>query len=213
MGTNERREREKGLRREAIVDSARTLFFEKGFRDTTIDDIARSTELARGTIYLYFENKEEIFAAIMEEGLAILHRLIRDSYNPSNDALTNLLAGHDAYMAFHDNFPEYYATLPMDKAQIMAMLSDEIKNSLDEKYILMVKWIARVLTEGIEQGFFRPMPVMEVAVMQMGIAMGYAAMMDKCGSSGAFPIDRSRSREVLHDLIANGVVGRTKAGA
>src|SRR3569833_4164114 len=97
MGTTERREREKQRRRDDILNTARTLFLDKGFRDTTIDDIARSAELARGTIYLYFENKEEIYATILEEGLDILDNLVRSAHAENVDALTNLLAGHDAF--------------------------------------------------------------------------------------------------------------------
>ena len=48
------------------------MFFSKGLRDTTIDDIARAAELARGTIYLYFESKEEIYATVLEEGMDML---------------------------------------------------------------------------------------------------------------------------------------------
>ncbi len=210
MGTNERREREKQRRRDDIVSVARRLFFEKGFREATIDDIARLTELARGTIYLYFENKEAIYATVMEEGLDLLNKHIMTSYDPKADALTNLLAGHDAFIKFHDNYPEYYNVMTMDKMQILSVLPLSLKERLDQKFVSMVRWIARVLQEGVEQKIFRAISVHDVAVMQMGIAMGYAQMLDKCGPHSAWPIEQSSSRQVLHDLIANGILARPR---
>jgi AcrR family transcriptional regulator len=212
MGTNERRLREKVKRRADIVDAARSLFFTKGLRDTTVDDIAQQTELARGTIYLYFNNKEEIYATLLEEGLKLLNDLVFKSYNPKADPLTNVLAGHDAFLIFHDKYPQYYTMLVTDKTEILSGISEEMKERLDSRYMSIVKWIARCLTEGIEKGIFRPMPVQEVAVMQMGVALGCTQMIDRCTGS-TVPMDRWRSREVLHDLIANGIMIREKAGS
>jgi AcrR family transcriptional regulator len=58
------REEKKKLNRETILNSARRVFTEKGFYHTSISDIIRETGLSRSTFYLYFENKEEIFAKL-----------------------------------------------------------------------------------------------------------------------------------------------------
>ncbi len=58
MSTADRREREKEKRRNDIIDVAEKLIFSKGYENVTMDDIARETELARGTLYLYFKNKD-----------------------------------------------------------------------------------------------------------------------------------------------------------
>ncbi len=210
MGTNERREREKQKRREDILEAARAIFFEKGFYQSTMDDIARSTELARGTLYLYFENKEEVYALVLEEGLTILHGLIFKSYSPLSDPVTNLLNGHDAFMAFHDDYPQYYKVLTIDKMEFAEKISEEIKHRLDEKFAHMVQWIAKILADGVAQGMFRPMPLQEVALLQIGLAMGYAQMVDKCAECSSIPVDLMALRQAQHDLIANGVMMRQK---
>ena len=207
MGTTERREREKQRRREDILNTARTVFFDKGFRDTTIDDIARASELARGTIYLYFESKEEIYATVLEEGLDILYTLIQESHSVDQDPLTNLLAGHDAFMRFHEEYKHHYNVLMLDKMQIEDVLPAGLKGRLDAKFTLMAEWIAKILQEGIDQGFFRPMPVLEVAYLQMGMTMGFAQMRDKCQFTFT---DRTQSREAMHNLIAMGVMTRQR---
>ncbi|HEV2169666.1 MAG TPA: TetR/AcrR family transcriptional regulator [Candidatus Binatus sp.] len=53
-------------KRDAILDAALKLFSQYGYRRTSIDDIAREAEIAKGTVYLSFESKEEIFCALCE---------------------------------------------------------------------------------------------------------------------------------------------------
>ena len=55
------------VRRRAIVDAAIEEFLEKGFAATRVEDIARRAGVAKGTIYLNFEDKEALFAAIVEQ--------------------------------------------------------------------------------------------------------------------------------------------------
>lgn len=66
MSTSDRREREREARRRAILDAAETVMTERGFSATTMDDVAAAAELSKGTLYLYFENKDALCAAIAE---------------------------------------------------------------------------------------------------------------------------------------------------
>lgn len=60
----QRAELARAARREEILDAARRVFAERGFRGTTIADIAEGAGIALGTIYLYFPSKEDVFAAL-----------------------------------------------------------------------------------------------------------------------------------------------------
>lgn len=61
-----RKEREKFFRKQEIQLAAAKLFAEKGFNNTTLEDIAASAEFGIGTIYNYFQSKEEIFRSIIQ---------------------------------------------------------------------------------------------------------------------------------------------------
>lgn len=208
MGILDRREREKQRRRLEILATARTIFFDKGFRNTTIDDIAKASELARGTIYLYFQTKEEIYATVLEEGMNTLSTLFRSSFNPDADPMTNLLAGHDAFFHFHDDFSDYYNVLLLDKMQIEDLLPPALKARLDDKFAAMVQWVAGLLQTGIAEGCFRVMPPLEAALLQMGMTMGFAQMLDKCGTSLSASLDRVQVRQLMRDAIAMSVAAR-----
>ena len=64
MGILERKEREKERRRQQIIVAAKRVFLQKGLNKTTMEDIAKESELSPGTLYLYFKNKEELYASL-----------------------------------------------------------------------------------------------------------------------------------------------------
>ena len=78
-------------RQEEILDAARRVFAERGFKGTTIADVAEAAGIALGTIYLYFKSKDEIFAVLGQR----LHALIAEAFNqgdpePTLDATVRL---------------------------------------------------------------------------------------------------------------------------
>jgi len=73
MGIQERKEREKERRKQQILVAAKRVFSEKGFNKATMEDIAQEAELSPGTLYLYFKNKEELYASL---SLRILQYLL-----------------------------------------------------------------------------------------------------------------------------------------
>src|SRR3954468_3961309 len=54
-------------KRRQILDGARRVFLAQGFEGASMNDIARAAGVSKGTLYVYFENKERLFAAIVEE--------------------------------------------------------------------------------------------------------------------------------------------------
>ena len=80
----ERNARAKQARRDEILAAARRIFATRGFRGTTIADIAEEAHIALGTIYLYFASKEDVFAALNEQ----LNNLIADAITNVKDVQT-----------------------------------------------------------------------------------------------------------------------------
>lgn len=63
-----KREQTKVQNRQAILDAAREVFGELGYEAATVRDIIRRTGLAAGTFYNYYRSKEEVFAALADDG-------------------------------------------------------------------------------------------------------------------------------------------------
>ena len=65
-GKRARKDEDKQARRARLLDAALALWTEKPYTDITMADVARETGLAKGTLYLYFQTKEELFLAALE---------------------------------------------------------------------------------------------------------------------------------------------------
>ena len=78
MQRTRRAEIARAARREDILAAARRVFAARGFRGTTIADIAEEARIALGTIYLYFASKEDVFAALNEQFNALIVAAMTD---------------------------------------------------------------------------------------------------------------------------------------
>ena len=63
------------FRRAKIVDAARSIFARKGFARGIMDEIAKEAGIAKGTIYLYFRSKKEIYKAVMDRDMEFLNKI------------------------------------------------------------------------------------------------------------------------------------------
>lgn len=83
--------------RENLIDAARRLFARRGMENTTINEIAEESRHGRRTVYMYFQNKSEIFLAVVGKELELLSRLIQnvaESDAPIPKRLARLIVTH-----------------------------------------------------------------------------------------------------------------------
>ncbi len=107
MGTAERRQRERERKEREIIDAARELFFMKGYDSTSVDEIAARLEIAKGSVYLYFSNKEELFYAVANDGMRIALQMYEEAVKEARTGLDKLMAIGRAYIRFWSSHPGY----------------------------------------------------------------------------------------------------------
>ena len=66
--TAKRKEREREARRDAILSAASRVFLRKGYYEATLDEIAAEAEMAKGTIYNYYKDKQDLFISLAKHG-------------------------------------------------------------------------------------------------------------------------------------------------
>jgi AcrR family transcriptional regulator len=131
MGINERKKREKELRREIIVDAAEKIIQVKGFEGMTMDDVAVIAELGKGTIYLYFKSKTDLYHAVICRGLRLLKSSFEKAVRKKASGIENLLAIGRAYYDFCFAYPLYF-------------------NAMMHQEVLEVDWEKVVQGEGVK---------------------------------------------------------------
>jgi AcrR family transcriptional regulator len=102
-----RKELEKEQRRRDILNAAEKLFFSKGYETVSLKDIAKEVKLGRSTLYLYFENKEELFFAVVLRGTQILYKMINDEVKKGKSSFEKLAGFRKAYYSFAKEYPDY----------------------------------------------------------------------------------------------------------
>ena len=155
MGLEDRRKREKEQRRNAILNAARKLFFEKGFRHVTVDNIARKAELSKGSVYLYFSSKEEIYTQILLSDIDKFNRKSSHVIRNEKPAEELLLDFACTYVDFFLNDRELF------RIMMTFMLHTEELNLTEDVYQRIVdatnrnaEVIENILQQGIDRGEF-----------------------------------------------------------
>ena len=95
-----KRAQTKDRNRQALLDAAREVFTEMGFGAASIRDIVRRTDLASGTFYNYFPDKQSIFRAVLEERTTVLRARLREVRAQTGTVEDVTHAGFDAYFRF-----------------------------------------------------------------------------------------------------------------
>lgn len=85
------REQKKAQTRKAIIESAVQLFTDKGFADTSIEDIAKRAGIGKATVYTYFATKDEIFLNFCDESLDAAFATLQTSRNNDVKILDQLV--------------------------------------------------------------------------------------------------------------------------
>ncbi len=152
MGSIERRQREKEQRREQILDTARKLLFKKGIDATSMNQIARNAELSVGTLYLYFKNKESLFAALQEEGLDLLYTKIKKESEQGTTPREKLERVAHGYMDFSEEYRKYFDIINYFLASPEIVFPSSLKSRVDKHVNRILSVVEDILKEGVSKG-------------------------------------------------------------
>jgi len=108
MGVVERKKREKIQRRNTIVEAAELIFFKQGIENASMDEVAKAAELSKGTVYLYFKSKDELYRTIILRGFIILKRQLKEGMLSHETGYQNVKAISEAYIKFSFEHKGYF---------------------------------------------------------------------------------------------------------
>jgi len=156
MGIEERKERERKMRRQQIMDAAKQVFASKGFGGATMENIAENAEFSPATLYLYFKNKDELFASL---NLGMLQDLIprmedvrdRKDLNPEKRIMALAKALYEVYLTDPLNVVNVLRFQSKGRLRHLSVeLSSQIRNCTKQ----YIRAIADIFEEGVREGVF-----------------------------------------------------------
>jgi AcrR family transcriptional regulator len=159
-----RRQKEQAERRKSILKAAREVFFKKGFKASTIDEIAGRCGLAKGTIYLYFGCKEELYVSIMGEGLGLLKKELGKIAGlplQSDELLVHVL---QIYFAFYRKNRKYFRIMFLSsQPDVRELAPDKLLRECMDTARDCLRTVSDIVEKGIKSGLFRPVNAWAVA--------------------------------------------------
>ena len=157
MVFEEKRKKEKENRKNTILRAARRLFFDRGFKSVTVDNIAAKSEVSKGSIYLCFESKEEIYAQILISDNIALYERIKNFSATEASASQLLLEFARIYVDYFLNDNELFRILMTFMMQTGQMnLTEKQNNELIQSTNENIKIISEIIQKGIDSGEFAP---------------------------------------------------------
>ncbi|UCF93207.1 MAG: TetR/AcrR family transcriptional regulator [Desulfobacterales bacterium] len=154
MGIQERKKREKERRRQQIIVAAKKIFSEKGFTKSTMEDIAQEAELSPGTLYLYFKNKDELYASLSLRILQYLNIRLEDLKNAENmDSQKKIAALKDALYDVYQFDPLVLISMfHLQSSETLKNLSPDLLADIMKLSRRSLRMMAQIFEEGIRRG-------------------------------------------------------------
>jgi AcrR family transcriptional regulator len=155
-------------RRASLLAAAREVFVQKGYHATTVDDVTRAAGVAKGTFYLYFDEKREIYVEIVEGFL----QLVKDVGRSVGESA----AGGTDFVAKAEQAANELMRVFLDNRELVRLahresmgLDPELEGMLRRFYREIAEVEAENIRLGIKLGLFRDVDPLLVAYAHIGM--------------------------------------------
>lgn len=155
MSFQELIEKEREQRRLYILDTAEALFFERGFTGVTMEEIAQKVGLNKATIYLYFEDKDSLFFAIVLRKVRMLQEIYRNCAEQKIDGREKSRRMGVAFFDFARENPDYFRLLCTTGPERFRAKENSLAQAIRELLGKELCLLSDVLQEGIDDGSIR----------------------------------------------------------
>lgn len=204
--TTERRERRRHARREAILDAAQTLFNQRGVEATTMDDIARACDVAKGTLYLSFPSKDEIAFALVTRALEELHSRVGAAVEGGGTAVEGIQRMADAYYAFSQERPESFNYLFLvPHPDYIGRVADDVAEGAALVGFESLELLAGLVRQGTKEGTLSVIDPWATAVGMWSALTGVIVIPTRDTAGSLIGIDHGQLVRDMVRALLNGL--------
>jgi len=204
----ERRLRQQDISRSQLLDAAEEVFGRKGFHETTLKEVAELAEFAVGSVYSFFENKDDLFRQIfIRRGDEFMPELLAIVHDADLGPVEQLHALVDFEIGFFRSHP-HFGRLYLRYSSATSLSTDsEIDAVMKERYEDAMQLQASLFRRGQRSGVLRRGDPEVLARLFSGLISAYQALGPAVVSDDAHPRERLPLRE-LHEIIDSTFVVR-----
>lgn len=200
------RARRKAERPGEILEAAFEEFVQKGYAATRLEDVAARAGVTKGTIYFYFENKEQVFIAMVREFSRPLHGQADEFAASSSSTAPEFLRAYLCYLyhilATDPRSREIFRLLIAEASRFPELIDEHHQNFIGP----VVRRLRQSLEEGTAKGEIRSSSILEFPELLLAPALSLNISM--LLFSDRRPVNMERHFEIAVDLLLNGLLPR-----
>lgn len=193
-----------------IINAALKLFARAGYEATSVDDIARETGLGKGTLYLYFKDKEDLYYHTMLSVFDSYEQAVReciDSSKPPAEILRSIAMGMIAFFAGNrEAFRLLHAMGVSGVGPLNQKLMEPIKSKLER----LLTFEEELVERGRREGLFRP-DIPSRAMVHSFTGMVNFSMQSVLFSAPEEPVDAAAEVDAIMRIFLEGVAAAAPA--
>jgi AcrR family transcriptional regulator len=187
-----------------ILDAALDLFAEKGFAATRMEEIARRAGVTKGTVYLYYPSKEDVFHAVVRDSVLPrveeAERMVAEHTGNATELLRSLMAGW--WTQFGSKRMSCMGKLLMAESSNFPELT---RHYVEAVIVRARRMFVTVLETGVAAGEFRPVPAVDTARLAIAPIAHATAYMRSLAAYDPDPIDIQQYLALHIDIFIRGI--------
>lgn len=193
-------------KRQRILDAALKVFAERGFYNAKVSQVARAAGVADGTIYLYFDNKDDLLIQLFEDRMEYIIRRLNDELakmdgNPL-DRIRRLIHLH-VDLALHDPDLAEFITVELRQS------SKFVKEYENPQFLEYLRVLRDIVEEGQRTGYIRPGLDSRMIVRAIFGALD-EVLLTLTLASRSRSVDVRLAADQLADLLLEGMANRER---
>jgi AcrR family transcriptional regulator len=189
-------------KRRKLIDASCRVFAEKGFAGASVDTIAQEAGIAKGTVYLYYPSKEELYWATLKMGLEDLCDQVRSGMEKAKTLRGKIRALFATKVAYFDSHRDFFKMYQAEFGPVTRPLYGH--KELRDLYLEQVKILERMIDTAGKKGEIRKVPAEAAAFVLTDLTRGVIARR-LFGLSKAAMEDEV---DFLVDFVFKGLAGR-----
>jgi AcrR family transcriptional regulator len=202
----ETRKRRKAERPQEILEAAFAEFSRNGYATTTLDRIAERAGVTKGTIYVYFQNKEHLFISMVQEFTKAAHETVQEMYETHEGSTADLLRAQFSFMYRHiveDKRRREVVRMLIAEASRFPELADRYYDEILRPCLDMLK---QAIQRGMDSGEIRKSSIIDspqVVIAPIALVDLWMMMFDE-----RQPLDLKAYFDAHLDLVLNGLLAK-----
>jgi AcrR family transcriptional regulator len=150
MEKSKRKEMEFQFRRTEILNQAEKIFAAKGFHNTTMAEIGSASGFATGTLYQFFDGKENLYNVMVSEKLDRMYAAIRDSVNREEELTDKIEKLVESHLHFVENNVDFCDLLIRGEGLTLSDKGTILRDKLIADYFSHIGFVESIMRFGME---------------------------------------------------------------